>query len=77
MDSKLVTLTGVIDGPFAESKEVIGGYWFVVANSLDEAASIAAKNPTLTCGLTYVIRPLERERGSAYRQSNETPNVNK
>lgn len=75
MGTKLVTLTGVTDGPFAESKEVIGGYWFIVANSLEEAANIAAKSPTLACGLSYAIRPLERERGSAYSQTNETPKV--
>ncbi len=77
MGTKLVTLTGVIDGPFTESKEVIGGYWFIVAGSLDEAASIAAKNPCLACGLSYEIRPIELERGSAYRQTNETPSVSK
>lgn len=73
MDAKLVTRTGVIDGPFTESKEVIGGYWFIVAGTLEEAASIAARNPCLACGLAYEIRPLEHERASAYRQSNETP----
>ncbi len=77
MGTKLVTLTGVIDGPFTESKEVIGGYWFIVANSLDEAASIAAKSPCLACGLSYEVRPIELERGSAYRQTNETPSVSK
>lgn len=43
---------GVIDGPFAEAKEVIGGYWFVVAGSLQEAAAVAAENPCLACGLS-------------------------
>ena len=38
----------VTDGPFGEAKEVIGGYWFIVAGSLDEAARIAAGNPCLT-----------------------------
>ncbi|MGH7794443.1 MAG: YciI family protein [Candidatus Binatia bacterium] len=32
----------VTDGPFGEAKEVIGGYWFIVAGSLEEAAKIAA-----------------------------------
>jgi hypothetical protein len=68
-----VTLAGITDGPFTEAKEVIGGYWFVVAASLDEAARIAADNPCLACGLTYEIRPIETERASAYRESNETP----
>ncbi len=68
--------TGIIDGPFAESKEVIGGYWFIVAGSLQEAAAIAAQSPCLECGLSYEIRPIELERGSAYRHTNETPTRN-
>ena len=70
--TKLVTRTGVTDGPFAEAKEIIGGYWFIVAGSLQEAASIAAQNPCLRCGLSYEVRPIESERASAYRESNET-----
>src|SRR5262245_34514315 len=35
----------VTDGPFGEAKEVIGGYWFIVARSLREAANLAAQNP--------------------------------
>lgn len=73
MEGKWVSRTGIIDGPFAETKEVIGGYWFIVAGSLQEAAAIAADNPCLACGLSYEIRPIELERASAYRQSNETP----
>lgn len=72
-DAKLVTKRGVTDGPFAESKEVIGGYWFIVAESLDAAARIAAQNPCIECGLSFEIRPIEYERGSAYRVTNETP----
>ncbi len=70
---KLVSRGGVSDGPFAEAKEVIGGYWFIMAGSLDEAAAIAAANPCLACGLTFEVRPIERERASAYRPSNERP----
>jgi hypothetical protein len=71
--AKLVTRTGVTDGPFTETKEVVGGYWFIVASSLQEAAAIAAGSPCLACGLFYEIRPIELERASAYRESNETP----
>lgn len=71
--AKYVTRAGVTDGPFAETKEVIGGYWFIVADSLQEAAAIAADNPCLACGLSYEIRPIELQRGSAYRESSETP----
>lgn len=33
------------DGPFIESKETIGGYWFIRAESLEEAVEIARGNP--------------------------------
>ena len=69
----VVSHDGIMDGPFTESKEVIGGYWFIVAGSLREAAAIAAQSPCLACGLTYEIRPIETERASAFRVSNETP----
>ncbi len=69
----VVSKAGITDGAFGESKEVVGGYWFIVARSLREAASLAAENPCAQYGLTYEIRPLEAERGSAYRLSNETP----
>ena len=47
------------DGPFGESKEVIGGYWFILAHNLDEAAQIAQGNPCLDCGLFLEIRPID------------------
>lgn len=71
--AKIVSRNGVTDGPFAETKEVIGGYWFFLASSLAEAAALAAQNPCLACGLTYEIRPIELERASAYQVTNETP----
>ncbi len=73
IEGKRVSRAGITDGPFAETKEVIGGYWFIVAGSLEEAAAIAAGSPCLACGLTYEIRLIDPERGSAYRTTNETP----
>jgi hypothetical protein len=69
----VVSKAGITDGAFSESKEVIGGYWFIVAESLREAASLAAENPCAQYGLVYEIRPLEPERASAYKPANETP----
>jgi hypothetical protein len=63
----------VTDGPFGEGKEVIGGYWFIVAGNLREAAELAAQNPCAQYGLSFEIRPLEPERASAYKVTNETP----
>lgn len=70
----VVSRTGIaIDGPFGEAKEVVGGYWFIVARSLREAAELAAQNPCAQHGLSYEIRPLEQQRASAYDVTNETP----
>ena len=62
-----------LDGPFGETKELVGGYWFALAPSLEEAASLLSTSPTLPLGLFYEVRPLEPERASAFRRSNETP----
>ncbi len=72
-EAKVVSRHGVTDGPFAEAKEVIGGYWFFLAGSLAEASALAAQNPCLACGLSYEVRPIESERASAFKLSNETP----
>lgn len=72
-EARLVTRQRILDGPFAETKEVIGGYWFIRAASLDEAAALAAGNPCLACGLSYEIRPIEARRASAWAPSSETP----
>ncbi|MBV8586465.1 MAG: hypothetical protein JO331_16565 [Verrucomicrobia bacterium] len=54
----------ITDGPFGESKEVVGGYWLILANSLDEAARIAQGNPCLACGLFMEIRPVDPQRAT-------------
>ncbi|WP_334177354.1 YciI family protein [Pseudoxanthomonas sp.] len=70
---KQVSRSGITDGPFAEAKELVGGYRFIVADSLEHAAQIAAGNPCLAFGLTLEIRPLEAERAGADTVTNETP----
>jgi hypothetical protein len=72
-EGKLVTAHRVTDGPFAEAKEVIGGYWFIRATSLDAAAAIVAQNPCIACGLAMEVRPLEAERARADTLAAETP----
>lgn len=47
------------DGPFAETKEQLGGYHLVECRDLDEALSIAARIPTLPAGGAIEVRPLE------------------
>jgi len=72
-EGKLVTHGVVTDGPYAETKELVGGYWFIVAASLDEAAELALQNPCLAFGLMLELRPLEPERARAVDITNETP----
>ena len=73
MDSRLVSKNSVTDGPFSEAKEVVGGYWFIVASSIEEAAKIAADNPCLAYGLSLEIRPIDPEKGNAFVETCETP----
>ena len=72
---KIVSKNAVLDGPFTETKEIVGGYWFILARSLDEAAKLAAENPCLACGLFYEIRPIESVRASASAVTSETPDA--
>lgn len=72
-DGKVVSRRGITDGPFAETKELVGGYWFIVASSLDEAAALAAENPCLALGLTLEIRALDQARALATDTTSETP----
>ena len=48
----------VTDGPFAETKEQVGGYHLVECKDLDEAISIAKRIPTIPYGGTVEVRPL-------------------
>jgi hypothetical protein len=47
----------ITDGPFAETKEQLGGYYLIDAESLDEAIEWAAKLPTVRHG-SIEIRPV-------------------
>lgn len=49
----------VSDGPFAETKEQLGGYHLVDCKDLDEALAIAARIPTLSAGGVIEVCPLE------------------
>jgi len=47
----------VTDGPFAETREQLGGYYIIDAKDLDEAMSIAERVPPAKVG-TIEIRPV-------------------
>jgi hypothetical protein len=47
------------DGPFAETKEQLGGYHLIECRDLDEALSLARRIPTLDAGGAIEVRPLD------------------
>jgi hypothetical protein len=47
-----------VDGPFAETKEQLGGYFLIEARDLNEAIQIAGRWPSARFG-TIEVRPLE------------------
>ncbi len=51
----------VSDGPFAESKESIGGYFLLKVDTLDEAVAIAQQCPGLPHGIRVEVRPVAAE----------------
>ncbi len=48
----------VVDGPFVESKESIGGYFLLQVHDFAEAIKIASECPALKYGLTVEVRPV-------------------
>jgi hypothetical protein len=56
---KVVSAAGVHDGPFVESKEIIGGYMIVAADSIERAIEVAMEGPGMTAaGSSIEIREL-------------------
>ena len=49
--------SAITDGPFAETKEYLGGIMFLDAKDLNEAISLMSKHPSLKMGGTFEIRP--------------------
>lgn len=50
----------ITDGPFAETKEQLGGYHLIECKDRDEAVSIALRTPTLAAGGAVEVRLLLR-----------------
>ena len=57
------------DGPFAESKEAIGGFFLFEVGSLDEAAEIAKDFPGLNYAAMVEVRPVAPECPLAFSTS--------
>jgi len=50
--------TRTSDGPYSETKEVLGGYYTIEAANYDEAVRLCADHPTLEYGGTIEVRQL-------------------
>ena len=48
----------ITDGPYAETTEVVGGYFFLTVADLDAATAIARECPGLPLGMTVEVRPV-------------------
>jgi hypothetical protein len=51
----------VADGPFAEAKETVGGYFLLKVDSIEEAVAIAQQCPALEYGAIVEVRPVAAE----------------
>lgn len=49
----------VVDGPFAETKETIGGFFIIAAENLEQAIEIAKGSPTISQGGFVEVREIE------------------
>ena len=49
--------TQVLDGPYADTKEQLGGYYLIEAENLDQAVAIAARIPSARFG-SIEVRPI-------------------
>jgi hypothetical protein len=58
-EGTIVSDGGVIsDGPFAESKETVGGYFIVNARNVDQAIAVAKQCPALPYGVRVEVRQM-------------------
>jgi hypothetical protein len=48
----------ILDGPYADTKEVLGGYYVVDASNLDDALDFAQRIPAVQLGGAVEVRPL-------------------
>jgi hypothetical protein len=53
----------VTDGPFAETKEQVGGYFLIEARDINEAIQMASKFPSVRIG-SMEVRPVREFPGS-------------
>ncbi|HEY5753526.1 MAG TPA: YciI family protein [Chthoniobacterales bacterium] len=63
----------VVDGPFVETKEAIGGFFLLTVAGLDEAVEIAKQCPSLRFGLTIEVRGVAGTCPSLHAQEQVEP----
>ncbi len=76
-EGKIVSGKGrvVADGPFAESKEAIGGYFLLQVDDLDDAVEIAKECPALAHGVTVEVRPVADQCRCMHRANEQLVHV--
>jgi hypothetical protein len=58
-DGRIVSASGVVDGPFVELKELIGGYMIVAGDDYDAAIAVVRACPAIESpGVSFEIREL-------------------
>ena len=50
----------ISDGPYAETKDMVGGFWVIEATDLDEAIGLAQR-ATVACGVPVEVRPFQSD----------------
>ena len=61
LETRMVSGPGggrVVDGPFPEAQEAVGGYVKLMVSSLDEATAIAQRHPGLDYGMMIEVRQM-------------------
>lgn len=61
LETRVVSGAGgarVVDGPFAEAKEAVGGFVKLMVSGLDEATAIAQRHPGLAYGMLIEVREM-------------------
>ncbi|RYZ06088.1 MAG: hypothetical protein EOO73_16890 [Myxococcales bacterium] len=55
---KILTTSGVTDGPFVEAKEIVGGFMIIAAESYEQALEVTKESPGFMPGATLEIREI-------------------
>lgn len=56
----VVRSDGAVDGPFAESKEIVGGYMIVTAPNIELAIEVAQESPGVFPGASVEVREINK-----------------